>query len=295
MEALAAPALGDPPRLLRPGGAVPPAEQVAEALYLRLRPSYDGPDATLAALQTVLIDRPGTALPPADATMLKGCSEVWERAYVERSLNQPGRLAAQRLDDLRRIAQQAKDALDEAAARLRPIPTSGGVAKTPTTAQFQQWRLCWQTYREALDAAQRAEDGLRRQALESTTSADARQEIEGLAAALLAEFGGRGVQYELLCHQLAEVAVKLRQLGASGRAVPVEEFAKLQTLQVQIVAQIQRQAEGHAAEVVASAQREMALAVMSVVEQVVAPVYPKLWAEIFEAVQRRMRERTTTS
>lgn len=262
-------------------------ERIAHDLYLKLRPNYPDAPQTVQALATLLTkhrDRVPADAPPGDQEMLLGWSVAngWERGF-ERScqlqaLDGDTLRATQRVTQYRTFLDAAIDALEY---HLKTASEDRGEAWTKIfstlTAQTAHWDK----------AVREAEDTLRQMALERQTE-DARQKGEEVYAHLLSQYDGLGPHYQVLCRRLAETVVRMEQANASGRIVTADEHARMTDQYVRLIGQLQKYTETTKSEAVSKEAQSYVRAAVKVLEEVVAPVQPQLWARALRTLERKI-------
>lgn len=112
--------------------------------------------------------------------------------------------------------------------------------------------------------------------------------VDQLEAQLREQYGSRGVVFERLCRQLAEVSVTLDLLAERGGDVALQTYSKLHELQVDIINQLRRHEESADADNVSDEARELTIAALRVIENVVAPAAPQLWQQAVKALRRKL-------
>lgn len=262
------------------------AQQIARALYLRLRASRKDEKEALAALQIVLAqhrDRLPEEAPPGDPLLLRGWADefAWEKAFTAqqaiRSLGDEERRADASLQEARIYYGKAKDRLDWHLANERALDEAGTKIFNTLSSQVLRWG----------EAVAKAEDHLRKLLLERQSEA-AQCRTEELYGQYLEQYGGLGPQYEHLCRQAALLTCRMEQANSSGRIVPPEELTKLQDTFIKVIGQLQKYTEVSKSESLSKEGVEMVKAALRVCEDIVAPRYPSLWAEIVHAVAARL-------
>lgn len=274
-----------------------PARIIGRELYARLRGQNPTPETTIRAMVQALIHRrtefPPTA-PPASFPLLVTWAqeEAWERVYearlVNRLLASPTLALATRLETALRLRDTLRHKMDEASVRV-------GTPET-TAAEQAHYTTLWKMYREAGQDLERVESDVARATASqmSTGGQEPRWKTREaqIAQSLVAEYGGNGPVYELLCRRLAEVTVRLEQLRESTASMDTNEYVKLVQLQTGTVAQLQRYTEATKTETVSKEVKEVGLGIMREAEKVLGTRYPELYNEFVEAVRERLQQQS---
>ena len=279
-----------PPIPAAPPEADPPI-RIARNLYFKLRPEFPSEAATLAALQTVLATKrhllPSEA-PPGDPALIRGWATEygWEAAYSydDAVVSLKGELdrAKGAFREAEIYLGHAREALDihlrvEPDSVRQPLSEAG--AKTFNTLSSQVLR--WQA------ALAEAEDKLRKLTLERQDIASAAR-VEEVYQEYLEQYENLGPQYEHLCQQAAIITVRIEQMNASGRAVPHEEFAKMQDTYIKVISQLQKYTESTKSESISKDTIEMVKALLKIGEGIVGEKAPRVWEEYVRAVARKI-------
>ncbi len=109
-----------------------------------------------------------------------------------------------------------------------------------------------------------------------------------ITAALMEEYRDRGPQYALLIERAADATLRAEQLSAAGRPVEAAEFRSASKGVLEAVQALQRYTESEKREVLDAAKKEAMLAVIVILERVIAPQQPQLWDEALAAVERQL-------
>lgn len=191
-----------------------------------------------------------------------------------------------RLETARRMREMAALVLDRIHEELDE--DDDDPAKISQDLQ-KRLQMAQSAYDQACRSEQRLEDEARKRLLEVPTGAVAAIAIRDREASLLAHYSDLPPVYKYLCGQLADLTYRAEQARTSGRDVSIDELAKLNNAILGTVAQIQRHTESTKSESLSKDRNELALAIMGIVERVVAPVQPNLWGAVFAAVKQELQ------
>src|SRR4051812_46697532 len=134
-----------------------------------------------------------------------------------------------------------------------------------------------------------AEDRATRRKHEEFQTPEWQRRCDELYAVLRDHYGDRGPQYDLLVRQLVAAQVRFEQMEASGRDVPPAEWRRLLKTTQDCVWSLQRFTES--TKVDQSAGRmEGIQVVLRIVEELVAPAYPELYAHIVDTLVERAKQ-----
>lgn len=261
-----------------------------QALYARYRPLCGTREKTLLRLSETLKHRdklPAYA-PQANAGLLDDWEreEDWERQYEKQEIER--RRATGELSPLTLLDHSIEASKNAREHLLRTLAHIQDVGATKDNVDIL--KKLWSILQEANQEIDRRAAVVERITLESTSKSTFGKEVEEEYAKIQTHYSGLGPQYDTLCRSLATITIKLRHAYESGRDVPADEFAKMHTLQLTFVSQLQKHTETMKSESLSKESQEIINQVMLVVRDRVQNQYPQLWLEIVNAVRARVEQ-----
>lgn len=109
-----------------------------------------------------------------------------------------------------------------------------------------------------------------------------------LEARFLEFYGNRGPQYEVLVKHLVAAQIRFEQAEASGRDIDIDEFRKIMGASQSAITALQKFTESTKIDH-SEGRMEGIHAVLRIVEEIVSPVYPELYAQIVDTLVERAR------
>lgn len=111
---------------------------------------------------------------------------------------------------------------------------------------------------------------------------------EQLEHAFAEYYGRRGPQYEILVKHVVAAQLRFEQAEASGRDIAIDEFRKLLRGAQDAIAALQRYTESTKVDH-SEGRMEGINVVLRVIEEVVSPAYPELYAHIVDTLIERAK------
>lgn len=261
--------------------------------WLLFRENADGPDEATHLLYSLVTSRLPADAPPEQWTFFADPSHLrdkivragWETHYQRVAFNRVHVTGpvTERLDVAKHIWEGTRDRMQALEAELVSHDDH-----TPTVGDHERYRLSLKSYLESVDELKRAEQELREHNLEGMLTVQGSALFNKIHGDLQTHYQGRGPVYDLLSRQVAEMAVKLQTASQSGRTIKTSEYVKMHEIYTSLLNQFQKYTETTKSESLSKDVRDMALEVLSIVEEVVSPVAPELWLRVVEAVRLRI-------
>jgi len=138
------------------------------------------------------------------------------------------------------------------------------------------------------DTLEKAERKHIRLAREGPTHPSWKLRADQLEEDFLRAYGNRGPQYQILVKHVVAAEIRFEQAMASGRDIDIDEFRKILNAAHGAVSALQRYTESTKIDH-QEGRNEGIQTVLQVVEEVVAPAYPELYAHIVDTLVERAR------
>jgi hypothetical protein len=251
----------------------------AEQRYIVLRAQLDEQKALLEVMELAQAGE-GPRVATKQAVGQWFLEDSWEKAY--RASRSAALLAS---DQFRsdKILHDRMERLEDANEILRRIYTDAMRPKADPIL-FTKYRQQSNDVTHLEEAVKSAEGELARRFGEQVSLPRWRRRLHELEQSFLTQFFGKGPHYELLCHRLAAAEVRMSQLEELGVPVGHDEYSSLNRTIVDITAQLQRYTESSKVEMLDD-ERNVAMAkALELVESVIAPEAPELWARAVQLV-----------
>lgn len=143
-------------------------------------------------------------------------------------------------------------------------------------------------HERASQSEENLEDQARRRLLEIPSGPTAAADIRAREKVLLEEYGHLGPQYRIMVARLAELDFRAEAARSSGRDISTEELVKLNGAVISTIAQLQKYNESTKSESLSKDRNELAYALLSLLEGIIAPSQPGLWAQSLHAVRQKL-------
>jgi predicted metal-dependent hydrolase len=101
-------------------------------------------------------------------------------------------------------------------------------------------------------------------------------------------YGSRGPQYHIMVKHLAAAQIRFEQAQASGRDVDIDEFRKILAAAQTCIYALQKHTESMKIDHT-EGRMEGVTTVLRIVEELVAPAYPELYAHIVDTLVERAK------
>jgi hypothetical protein len=101
-------------------------------------------------------------------------------------------------------------------------------------------------------------------------------------------YGNRGPQYEVLVKHLVAAQIRFEQAEASGRDIDIDEFRKIMGASQSAITALQKFTESTKIDH-SEGRMEGIQTVLRIVEEIVAPAFPELYAQIVDTLVERAR------
>jgi hypothetical protein len=111
---------------------------------------------------------------------------------------------------------------------------------------------------------------------------------EQLETRFLEFYGNRGPQYEVLVKHLVAAQIRFEQAEASGRDIDIDEFRKIMHAAQSAISGLQKYTESTKIDH-SEGRMEGIQVVLRIVEELVAPAFPELYAQIVDTLVERAR------
>lgn len=138
------------------------------------------------------------------------------------------------------------------------------------------------------DALEKAERKHIRLSREGSTHPSWQIRRDQLEQQFLDAYGNRGPQYQILVKHLVAAEIRFEQAEASGRDIDIDEFRKIMKAAAEAISALQRYTESTKIDHT-EGRNEGIQVVLRVVEEIVAPAYPELYAHIVDTLVERAR------
>jgi len=156
-------------------------------------------------------------------------------------------------------------------------PESLALARRSIRDAYRRW---FEVSNQAHDLAEQ----VRRTSLELRDDVRWGREREQILADLHEQFEG-GPHYDLLAQRVAALAVRLRQMEASGRDYSAQEHSVLNAQMLGYINQLQKYTEAMKSESISREAQTVAEEILQLVEKHCAVTYPELWLGIMKDVR----------
>ena len=144
--------------------------------------------------------------------------------------------------------------------------------------------LC-QSYQRQYEVVTRAEETLERLETCRDEKSHWGQRAEEISKALTEQYGDRGPQYEILIRRASQAEVAAEQLERSGRGIETNEWRAANRAVLDAIQGLQKYTESQKTEQLQIAQQRAMVVVLELVERIVAPKQPELWASVVEEIR----------
>lgn len=192
-------------------------------------------------------------------------------------------------DSLRLQLEMAQRQREVASDVLRQIHQQMDANDFKLTPIFQdQLRVAGASYDRACRDENRIKDEARKRMLEIPSGPAAEAAIKDIERKLLVQYGDLGPHYRILCGRLAEMVYRAEVQRGSGRDLPTTEMLGLNDAILKTINQLQKFTESTKSESLSKDRDALAVALLGVIERIVAPQAPNLWAAIVVGVQRAL-------
>jgi hypothetical protein len=138
------------------------------------------------------------------------------------------------------------------------------------------------------DKLERAEHRHIRLAREGPTHPAWQLRRDQLEEQFLDAYGNRGPQYQILVKHLVAAEIRFEQAEASGRDIDIDEFRKIMGAAQSAITALQKFTESTKIDH-SEGRMEGIQVVLRIVEELVAPAFPELYAQIVDALVERAR------
>lgn len=261
----------------------PEVRSYALRLYLRFRqdePSHEKAlERTVAAIETERLLSPVALRRTVERWAVE---DAWELAFQNKqrlkALDERELQDQHQLSEAIDIVRHARDLLDQAVADAQ--------SPDATPNEWRKWKTAQDAYLQAVEHLNAIEARVRRKSLEGLAGDEQTKIYEELRQRLLAQYGDRGVQYEVLAELLAAATVRIRLAQRSGRDVDASEFRELTKIAIDVANQLQRFTESMKVESIRPEVQKGILAALAIVERHLAGM-PNVWRGIVREIKAR--------
>lgn len=185
------------------------------------------------------------------------------------------------LESIREEIEIAKDMMGQAYREMQDPNVSGKAA-------VAQWVAVNTRYVELIREYRKEKRKLDERRTEVAVSVAYEQEVKTIEKKLLAQYGSRGPQYEVLCRILAPLVVRLMRSHSGEMRLSAGEQNDLTKTVQGIIAQLQRHTEALRTENTQMIQ-QVAVHLLRSIEPRLSH-QPELWGEIVSTVRKALAE-----
>ena len=114
---------------------------------------------------------------------------------------------------------------------------------------------------------------------------------EDLVASLKAQYRGQGPHYNLLCEDVADIAIRLRRIRQSERTLAPRDAYAWHHMLHEAIKRLQMYTESTKVETTKREVNAVTANLLNILETIIKPENPALWEGCVLAIRRHMRER----